>query len=554
MSNDALTETLQTLEGKGYKPIYDRIVKAVIDATWSRDYHFTVYPIYDPDGYQGITEEQQQRRAGRETAIITGIMNAPKVLGNVTGYWQVLIQPDRDENPVKIFPKPIPMTPRTPDKPLSVSDTLDCIELLKKHIPENAAADRAMLYTKYCLLQYGQVPETDETGDPYKMLTYTAEEQAETEEREQETELYKLFDGFSLGESAADLAKQNIPPTTWIYNGLLQRQGVSVLAGAPKAGKSYFALQLAIHAARGDKFLNWTGARTDVLYLDIDHPSKSRTQKRIIELAGDNIPENFIYWTPGKGEYFPTLDEKPRDTLGAIKYLMTRYNREKGLHIGLVIIDIYAAILPQNGSRNLDAYRQGRAEMKNLVKFAADNEIMILLVHHLNKAKDNEDPYNRISGSNALYSAVDAGLILSRSVKEKQTTLFVNGSDQEPGEYILQFNNGVFEYKGTADDVSQTYADKLYKEHPIRKALVYLIDAAGMVTGSLSDILEEYETRTKTNLPYLPKQVSDFISKYEDKLRDLDGIKYTYMRHGRRYTFEKTEQTNIHEIVLDENE
>lgn len=130
----------------------------------------------------------------------------------------------------------------------------------------------------------------------------------------------------------------------------------------------------------------------------------------------------------------------------------------------------------------------------------------------------------------------------------------MNGSDQEPGEYILQFNNGVFEYKGTADDVSQTYADKLYKEHPIRKALVYLIDAAGMVTGSLSDILEEYETRTKTNLPYLPKQVSDFISKYEDKLRDLDGIKYTYMRHGRRYTFEKTEQTNIHELTLDENE
>lgn len=529
-------------------PEFDRIVAHVLQAHLPEEMKTAVYPIYSRDVRNGVSPIEQQQRAGRtQKSVIQAIAKAINEDDIERCCWQGLLFTDRDENPTMLFPSPVPMTiPETPqDDKEPAADILEYSKSLSERIPDAIA--RTVLLGSYSQLQYGK--HYLSTPGVIENLQYSAAEQSEIREEKAESELLQLYDGFSVGISAAELVKKDIPPTGWIWTNMLQDKGVGVLAGEPKAGKSYFALQLGIHAARGDKFLAWDTNKTDVLYLDIDHPSLSRTQKRIKEIAGNNVPENFIYWTPPKGEFFPTLEDTPRDALGAMKYLITHYNRTQGLNIGLVIVDIYATILPQNGAKNLDAYRQGRKELKNVVQFAADNNVFVLLIHHLNKAKDNENPYNRISGSNALYSAADAGLILSRSVKEKRTELFINGSDQEPGEYVLEFNDGIFVYKGTADEYSIEYADRLYLDSPIRQAIVYLTDI-GTITGNMSDIIATYEDKTGKNLAYQPKQAADFVNKYEQQLRDLDGIKFTYMPHGRKYTFEKAEHSDRNNAEL----
>lgn len=536
MSNDALAESLQVLEGKGYKPIYDRIVNAVIDAAWSRDYHFTVYPIYAPDGYQGITEEQQQRRAGREPAIIKGIMNAPKILGSVTGDWQVLIQPDRDENPVKIFPKPIPMTPQTPDKPISVSDTLDCIELLKKHIPEDAAADRAMLYTKYCMLQYGQVPETDETGDPYKMLTYTAEEQDAAAANERNEKLIQAAAKYKTYR-ASDLNKEEIPQIQWLWDGILQKQGTAVLAGESKVGKSWLALAIGLHAARGEKYLNWDMNKTDVLYLALDGMNKQRINERITEITGQGKPDNFTYYIPESGVPFPRIDETP-GTFDVIKGIMLRDKQELGLNYGLIIIDLFSDVLPLQARTN-DAYRQGRAEMNPFNTFARETKSMVMTITHFGKKKDENNPYNSIVGSVAMFSAADAGLLLYRkTLKDKDITLTVNGRDQIQDSYVLR-GRTTFDYIGTTEDAARTYDEELYITHPIRKAIVELVNSAGgRVEGTAPEIKTTFETTTGKAIPYSKIDIGRFLSKYEEKFKEIDGIEISQDRH-RSYVITK---------------
>lgn len=557
-------ERYAELEQNGLDGYYDRVASYVLQANLPNLMQLLVYPIYSKDEENGITESQQQERAGREDAVYSGLITALKTDNLPACSWQALLQVNQDENPVKVFTQPVPMLPLTeiPDGIIDIEnpdvDARRQAELLSEHIElrdsTQGAAARMELWGDYCQLKYGRVLTW--TDDIYTLISQSSRERKERKQQEDDKQLLKTFSGKYMGVSAADLLKKELPPISWTWQNVLQDVGIGVLAGSPKAGKSYFATELAVHVARGEKYLAWNTNKTDVLYIDIDDKNESRAQQRIDDTTDGRAPENLIYYVPERGDYMETMDDNP-NTLDRLKAMLLYYKNvdKRHLDIRFIIIDVYTEILASKGKAGLDAYRQGRQEIRPLRTFAIENGVFILLIHHLKKGMDYDNPYNSISGSNALYSATDAGLVLIGDVKNPQKKLFIQGRDQEPGEHILTFDGTRkrFYYDGTADSVSQTYADNLYKDHPIRKALVELVNAAGMVTGSLSDIMEEYETRTQTNLPYLPKQVSDFISKYEDKLRDRDGIKYTYMRHGRRYTFEKIKPLNINELELDEN-
>ena len=53
---------------------------------------------------------------------------------------------------------------------------------------------------------------------------------------------------------AETLMDKRLPPTKFCVDTLLP-QGLCILGGAPKVGKSWFVLDLCAHVARGDNFL-----------------------------------------------------------------------------------------------------------------------------------------------------------------------------------------------------------------------------------------------------------------------------------------------------------
>ena len=53
---------------------------------------------------------------------------------------------------------------------------------------------------------------------------------------------------------AETLMDKRLPPTKFCVDTLLP-QGLCILGGAPKVGKSWFVLDLCAHVARGDEFL-----------------------------------------------------------------------------------------------------------------------------------------------------------------------------------------------------------------------------------------------------------------------------------------------------------
>lgn len=93
-----------------------------------------------------------------------------------------------------------------------------------------------------------------------------------------------------------------------------------------------------------------------------------------------------------------------------------------------------------------NSYVNDYADLSVLKKLADENELAILLIHHLRKQKD-DDPFNRISGTTGLSGAVDTSFTL---IEEKRGSgkakLSCIGRDIEYREIELERNeNNVWE-------------------------------------------------------------------------------------------------------------
>lgn len=92
-------------------------------------------------------------------------------------------------------------------------------------------------------------------------------------------------------ESAADLLARDFPEPKWAVGGLLS-EGATVFAGAPKVGKSFMALGLAIAIASGGRALSSIPVEQgDVLYLALEDGDKRMKKRLRAMLNGGAVPK-----------------------------------------------------------------------------------------------------------------------------------------------------------------------------------------------------------------------------------------------------------------------
>ncbi len=84
---------------------------------------------------------------------------------------------------------------------------------------------------------------------------------------------------------ARDLLTDPLADPHWIVDGLLPT-GLTILAGSPKVGKSWLALDLATHVASGDAFWGMATRRCGVLYLCLED-TYPRVQRRLWHLVDE---------------------------------------------------------------------------------------------------------------------------------------------------------------------------------------------------------------------------------------------------------------------------
>jgi biotin operon repressor len=228
------------------------------------------------------------------------------------------------------------------------------------------------------------------------------------------------------GLTATELIAMNFPDQMWVVPNLLP-EGLAILAGKPKAGKSWLALNLALAAASGGEFLNTVVAAIKVAYLCLED-SERRLRERLEtcnESGGFQLPDNlrfFVEW--------PQLDDGGFERLEEL--LQDGYK--------LAIIDTFQHIRGGGGG-----YAQDYRILKTLKGMADQYGATILVLHHQRKAK-SKDIVDVVLGSTGLTGAADTIWVLRREGENADSLRFlsVTGRDVEDTEVFLTFT-GVFE-------------------------------------------------------------------------------------------------------------
>ena len=207
-------------------------------------------------------------------------------------------------------------------------------------------------------------------------------------------------------------------PIEFVVDGLLA-QGLYILAGAPKVGKSWLVLDMCLSIAKGENVLGRTTTQGSALYLCLED-SYSRIQNRLYELTDE----------PSESLYFSVLAE----SIG--NGLEEQIENFKNVHSDLKIV----AIDTLQKIKTDEEYRYGSdyAELAVLKRLAEKLGICILIVHHTRKSRDS-DPFNMISGTTGISGCVDGSLVLIKSKRTSSTAkLFATGRDIRECEIHLE--------------------------------------------------------------------------------------------------------------------
>ncbi|MGO9370828.1 MAG: AAA family ATPase, partial [Syntrophobacteraceae bacterium] len=268
--------------------------------------------------------------------------------------------------------------------------------------------------------------------------------------------------------TAADLERMSFPEPVWIVPGLIP-EGVTLLAGKPKTGKSYAAMNIGLALACGGKALGKTDVQKQgVLYLCLEDRQR-RLQNRISAIfCGDNWPSNFfltITW--------PRIDQ------GGIPLLQNWF--EEHPDVKLVIVDTLKKVKSREAS-NQNIYDADYQCIEALKTFADMMNISVLVLHHLRKL-EAEDPFDCISGSTGLTGAVDTGMVLQKD-RTGKATLYVRGRDIEELELALDRDpSGGWTILGDSSQVCSTEERenilRIFRDHNEVLTIKQICDIAG---------------------------------------------------------------------------
>ncbi|MFD8570914.1 AAA family ATPase [Streptomyces sp. NPDC059639] len=224
--------------------------------------------------------------------------------------------------------------------------------------------------------------------------------------------------------TADQLMAAEFPEPKWAVPGILA-EGVSLLAGPPKVGKSWLSLGLALSVAAGSQAFDSVPVQGGpVLYLALeDTPRRLQTRMGKL-LGGQEAPAGLTLVT-----------ECPPFPQGGSEAIAGWLDRNPDAR--MVVIDVFAKMRGQS-PQGVSAYDADYVAVGYAKRLADHYGIAVVLVHHVRKMA-SEDFLTEVSGTNGIAGAADATLVLKRARGQADGILHVTGRDVNEAEYALSF-------------------------------------------------------------------------------------------------------------------
>ena len=213
-----------------------------------------------------------------------------------------------------------------------------------------------------------------------------------------------------------------------LVKGLLSRNSLAALYGAPGSLKSFVALGLAYHVARG---LPWSGREVEqgaVLYVAAE-ASNSIEMRWLAHPETEQLPVGFIGDAPG----MITREGIAGDALQIVERARELEQRT-GAKIALVVVDTLARTIA-GGSENDSG--DMTAAIRNLDYIKQQTGACVLLVHHTGKNQEAG-----LRGHSSLLAALDTSLLVEKDGTLIPPAATVTVKKSKDGEDGYSFNLG----------------------------------------------------------------------------------------------------------------
>ena len=294
--------------------------------------------------------------------------------------------------------------------------------------------------------------------------------------------------------TVGELYDHEFPELRWAVPNMVP-EGLSILAGRPKLGKSWLALQMATAVGTGGIVLGERCEKGKVLFLALEDSPRRLKERMVLQQVSRQANIEFhLAWA--------ALDR------GGLQQLMMKLLQG----YRLVIIDTLSRAVGQ-----VDQLKQGdmTGSLGSLQELALQHSTAVLMIDHHNKSANIiEDPIDAILGATSKAAVIDAGLGLFRG--NNTVTLKITGRDFEARDLALDWDKERFCWRNLGDAQ---------------------IVGRGQVQQAVLDALGELGDATATDISsYISRDISNIRKELLTLVRD--GLVIKMSKRGREQPYQ----------------
>ena len=304
--------------------------------------------------------------------------------------------------------------------------------------------------------------------------------------------------------NAVDLANKEFAPLVQVVQDLIV-EGCTLFCGASKIGKSWGMMQLAAAVSAGESVWGRETTKGAVLYMALEDSAR-RLQYRLGKMG----------ITPNENLNFQT------QTITLAGGLVNALEGWIQAHADarLIIIDTMQKVRGPAPAR-ANTYGIDYEFIAPLKALADKHHVAVVLVHHLNKLRDVDDPFDRISGSTGLMGAADTTILIARNRGEDTAKVTYAGRDIWGEDFEMTFENCRWKVCDPAILARERY----------EKAAAVKVVKLYMAQGSFEPIrritFEELGRLASENGLFIgtrPNEIRRNVEQYAEQLEKYDGI------------------------------
>jgi len=315
-------------------------------------------------------------------------------------------------------------------------------------------------------------------------------------------------------KTAEEILTTVFKPKEFIIDGLLT-QGLYVLAGAQKVGKSWLAMDICLSIATGVPVLGRDTIQGTALYLCLED-NYQRLQRRLFRMNAEPV-ENLHFAIAA-------------DKIGAgLEEQIEAFKKEHS-DLKIVVIDVMQMVRSNVES----SYGADYAELIALKQVAYRLGICILMIHHMRKAKD-DNPFNMMTGSTGIGGATDGNFALKETkCGSGKGIMYCQGRDIEYTELRMHFDTDVMRWIVENEPETQKSRDNI-----VLSAVYLFIRERIHFEGTATELVTELKTVTDEVI--YPNRVT----------RDLVQNGYELSKYGIDFKYERVHKGRV--IILHYN-